>query len=112
MTNFHNRQTINLIQLRVYRAVSNNDSRAALVLSIEIVLMRRGGPQYHQVLAKLENYYDCRIFDCFEHPEYLGAVIKEVYPNDYQKIIDEFKIELDEMAAQKEIAEFLKLLEN
>lgn len=91
--------------------MSNNDSRAALVLSIEIVLMRRGGPQYHQILAKLENYYDCKIFDCYEHPEYLGTVIKEVYPNDYQKIIQDFKTELDELASQKEIAEFLKLLE-
>ena len=91
--------------------MSNNDSRAALVLSIEIVLMRRGGPQYHQILAKLENYYDCKIFDCYEHPEYLSAVIKEVYPNDYHSIIQDFKIELDEMATQKEIAEFLNALE-
>lgn len=92
--------------------MSDNDSRAALVLSIEIVLMRKGGPQYHQILAKLENYYDCKIFDCFEHPEYLKAVISEVYPNDYQNIIQDFKVELDDLALQKEIAEFLKILEN
>lgn len=92
--------------------MSDNDSRAALVLSIEIVLMRKGGPQYHQILAKLENYYDCKIFDCFEHPEYLKAVISEVYPNDYRNIIQDFKVELDDLALQKEIAEFLKLLEN
>ena len=92
--------------------MSNNDSKAALVLSIEIVLMRRGGPQYHQIVAKLENYYDCKIFDCFEHPEYLKAVISEVYPNDYQTIIEDFKVELDDLASQKEIAEFLRLLEN
>lgn len=73
--------------------------------------MRKGGPQYHQILAKLENYYDCKIFDCFEHPEYLKAVISEVYPNDYRNIIQDFKAELDDLALQKEIAEFLKLLE-
>lgn len=92
--------------------MSDNDSKAALVLSIEIVLMRRGGPQYHQIIAKLENYYDCRIFDCFEHPEYLKTVIIEVYPNDYHIIIQDFKAELDDLASQKEIAEFLRLLEN
>ena len=111
MTNFHNKQTINLIEKYTCLTVSNNDTKAALVLSIEIVLMRRGGPQYHQIVAKLENYYDCKIFDCFEHPEYLSAVIREVYPNDYQKIIDDFKVELDELAEQKEVAEFLQLLE-
>jgi hypothetical protein len=91
--------------------VSDNNSRAALALSIEIVLMRRGGPQYHRIIAKLENYYDCKIFDCFEHPEYLKAVISEVYPNDYHAIIQDLRIELDELASQKEIIEFLELLE-
>jgi hypothetical protein len=91
--------------------VINNKSRASLALSIEIVLMRKGISQYHQILAKLENYYECKILDCFEHPEYLKVVISEVHPNDYQNIIHDFRAELDETALQKEIAEFLKLLE-
>lgn len=101
---------MNLIQLQSSQSVSSNDSRAALVLSIEIVLMRKGGPQYHQVLARLERDYECKIFDCYEHPEFLKSVLQEVYPNDYQKIIDDLIVELDEMATQKEIAEFLNLL--
>lgn len=101
---------MNLIQHQFTWSVSNNDSRAALVLSIEIVLMRKGGPQYHQVLARLERDYECKIFDCYEHPEYLKAVLQDVYPNDYQRIIDDLIVELDEMATQKEIAEFLNLL--
>lgn len=90
--------------------MSDNDLRAAVVLSIEIVLMRKGGPQYHQVLARLERDYECKIFDCYEHPEYLRAVLREVYSNDYQMIVNDLIIELDEMATQKEIAEFLNLL--
>ncbi|MBM3904163.1 MAG: hypothetical protein FJ357_03380 [Thaumarchaeota archaeon] len=55
-----------------------------------------------------------RLFDkcCKYLPIEYGAVIKEAHPNDYQRIIDDFKKELDKMATQKEIAEFLKLLEN
>lgn len=90
--------------------MNDKDSRAALVLSIEVVLMRKGGPQYHQVLARLERDYECKIFDCYEHPEFLKAVLQEVYPDDYQTIIDDLIVELDEMATQKEIAEFLSLL--
>jgi hypothetical protein len=90
--------------------MNDKDSRAALVLSIEVVLMRKGGPQYHQVLARLERDYECKIFDCYEHPEFLKAVLQEVYPDDYQTIIDDLIVELDEMVTQKEIAEFLSLL--
>lgn len=94
----------------IRRSVNTDDSRAALVLSIEIVLMRRGGPQYQQVLARLERDYECKIFDCYEHPEYLKAVLQDVYSNDYQTVVDDLIVELDEMATQKEIEEFLKLL--
>ncbi len=72
--------------------------------------MRRGGPQYQQVLAGLERDYECKIFDCYEHPEYLKAVLQDVYSNDYQTVVDDLIVELDEMATQKEIEEFLKLL--
>ncbi len=94
----------------IRRSVNTDDSRAALVLSIEIVLMRRGGPQYQQVLARLERDYECKIFDCYEHPKYLKAVLQDVYSNDYQTVVDDLIVELDEMATQKEIEEFLKLL--
>jgi hypothetical protein len=84
--------------------------KSMVILSVEIVLMRKGGPQYQQVLARLERDYDCKIFDCFEHPEYLKAILQGIYGNDYVSIVDNIEAELSEVVQEKEVADFLTAL--
>ena len=87
-----------------------NSNKSVVVLSVEVVLMRKGGPQYHQVLARLERDYECKIFDCFEHPEYLRSVLQEVYGEDYATIVDNLEVELGEIVSEKGVAGFLEAL--
>lgn len=81
-----------------------------VAISVEVVLMRNGGPQYQLVLARLERDYECKIFDCFEHPEYLKATLQDVYGKDYQNIVEKIELELGESAAKNEITGFLNIL--
>ncbi len=87
-----------------------NSNKSIVVLSVEVVLMRKGGPQYHQVLSRLERDYGCKVFDCFEHPEYLKTVLHDVYGPDYDSIIDNLEVELSEIASEKDVADFLAIL--
>jgi hypothetical protein len=87
-----------------------NSNKSMVVLSVEVVLMRKGGPQYHLVLARLERDYGCKIYDCFEHPDYLKAVLKDVYGSDYNVIVDNLEAELGELVSEKEVARFLEVL--
>lgn len=87
-----------------------NSNKSIVVLSVEVVLMRKGGPQYHQVLARLERDYECKIFDCFEHPEYLKAVLQDVYGKDYKTIVANLEVELGEIVSEKGVAGFLEAL--
>lgn len=87
--------------------MADNNYKAMVTFSVEVVLMRRGGPQYHLVLARLERDYNCKIFDCFERPEYLKSVLKDVYGKEYQDIIESISAELGEVVSEKEIAAFL-----
>lgn len=87
--------------------MADNNYKAMVTFSVEVVLMRRGGPQYHLVLARLERDYNCKIFDCFERPEYLKSVLKDVYGKEYQDIIESISVELGEVVSEKEIAAFL-----
>jgi hypothetical protein len=84
-----------------------NPNKSLVVLSVEVVLMRKGGPQYHLVLARLERDYGCKIYDCFEHPNYLKAVLQDVYGADYQTIVDNLESELGEITSEKDVASFL-----
>lgn len=87
-----------------------NSYKPVVAISVEIVLMRKGGPQYQLVLARLEKYYNCKIFDCFEHPDYLKMVLREVYGDEYKKIIEQIEWELGETATEPKVIEFLNIL--
>ncbi|MDE1726884.1 MAG: hypothetical protein KGH89_06420 [Thaumarchaeota archaeon] len=87
--------------------------KIALISCIEVVLMRRRNTDYNLVVAKLNAHYDVTITDCYEHPEYLKTVLKEVYKEDYNSIIDEIKLHLgDDLIAEKDMADFFKIMES
>ena len=74
--------------------------------------MKRGNVKYNLVVAKLHSLYDCSLRDCYKHPKYLRTVLKEVYKEDYNSIIEDIKLHLDELVNQKDISDFLKIMEN
>ncbi|MEO9277470.1 MAG: hypothetical protein ABI340_06810 [Nitrososphaera sp.] len=86
--------------------------KAALVSCIEITLMRSGNTNFNLIVAKLNALYDCQIRDCYDHPEYLQTVLKEVYKDDdYKSIIHEIKTCLDDLVNEKDISDFFKIME-
>jgi hypothetical protein len=86
--------------------------KIALISCIELVLMSRGNTKYNLVVCKLNSLYDCSIRDCCENPQYLKTVLKEVYKEDYNSIMEEIKLHLDDLVNEKDISDFLKIMEN
>lgn len=86
--------------------------KLALISYVELVLMRRGNANYHLVMARLDTLYGCKISDCYEHPEYLKTVLKDVYQEDYKSIISQIKSYLAELAGVKEMVDFFKIMES
>lgn len=86
--------------------------KLALISYVELVLMRRGNANYHLVMAKLTSLYNCKISDCYEHPEYLKIVLKDVYKEEYSSIVSQIKSYLAELANVKEIIDFFKIMES
>lgn len=84
----------------------------ALVSCIEMVLMMRGNANYHLIVARLHSLYDCSILDCCNHPDYLITVLKEVYPEEYDSIVDEIRSHLDELANEKDMIAFFRVMES
>jgi hypothetical protein len=89
------------------------DNKIAFITCIEIVLMRRGNVNYNLVLAKLKAQFDCGMDNCLDHPEYLKAVLKEVYKHDYNAVLDEISLETDRLTDIDKIkADFFKSMMN
>jgi len=60
---------------------------------LELVLLNQGDANYKSVLAKLHDRYDYGIEGCIDHPEYLKSVMKEVYENKYEYVLDAISLE-------------------
>ena len=86
--------------------------KKAVISCVELVLMRRNNTYYNLVVAKLGSHYNSTIMDCYEHPEYLRTILKDVYKEDYNSIIDEIRLHLDELVNVQEIANFLKIMQS
>lgn len=90
----------------------SDQHKMALVSCIELVLMKRQNTKYNLIVARLNALYDSGIDDCYDHPEYLRPILKEVCGDDYNSIIDEIKLHMDELVHEKDIADFFKVMEN
>ena len=81
----------------------------ALTSCIEVVLMRRGNANYNLLLDRLDSLYGCKIAGCYDNPEYLKTVLKEVHKENYDSIIRDIRLELGDLDTE-EISDFINLL--
>lgn len=84
--------------------------KALAVIAIEKTLLGIGKPVYDKVVERLDKKYNCYLPDCFEKPEYLKTVLKELYGESYNEIINSIEQQLHEFAYKKRIEQFLKVL--
>jgi len=83
--------------------------RKALVWSIlEKTLIDAG--IYHKVAEELKKRHRCQLDDCYEHPEYLNAILKDLYSNSYKHVIKSINKHLEEFSYQESISRFVKVI--
>ena len=77
---------------------------------IESTLLKIGKPIYEKVVHDLSKKYHCYLTDCYDHPEYLNEILKELYGNTHDVIVKSIKKQLDEFSNHKHIARFLLVI--
>lgn len=90
---------------------SNNKNhiikKSLISLSVENALRKIGDPTYEMVNQKLYEDYHCYLPDCYEYPEYLNKVLKELFGSNYKAVVDGIKTNLKDLAEQKPVTDFL-----
>ena len=81
--------------------------RALVALAIEKALLDIGKTTFEEVGKTLYSRYQVYFPDCYEHPEFLNAVLKDLYGKSFSTIVDSIRKQLGEFASKKPIAEFL-----
>jgi hypothetical protein len=93
-------------------AVNGNSimKQAKVASAVEKALLRIGPPAHEKVVQKLYADYHCHLFDCYEKPEYLNKVIKEIFGDNYIVIVESIKDQLKETTEQKTFMDFLTII--
>jgi hypothetical protein len=86
--------------------------RVLVRLYIEKALLEKETIVYNTVSENLYRNYRCYLEDCYEHPEYLKIVLKDISVNDASDIISSIKNDLLEFYHHKRIARFIDELSN
>ena len=90
--------------------MSSDNDKVLVSLAIEKALLELGIASLEEVNNRLFDYYDCEISDCFEKPEYLKKVLKDLYGNSYTVILESIKKYLEKFDYQIPIQTFLKAI--
>ena len=77
---------------------------------LEKTLLDIGVGTYYKVIDELKKRYQCYLPDCYDHPEYLSVILKDLYGNSYRGIIKSISQELEQFSYQKPIAKFIDIL--
>ncbi|HET6458006.1 MAG TPA: hypothetical protein VFG24_03900, partial [Nitrosopumilaceae archaeon] len=77
---------------------------------VENVLNTIGSGTYATVINKLDSMYNCKLLDCYDHPEYLKGVLVLQGTFTYNSSISSIKSKLHEFEYDEEIGAFLQEL--
>ncbi len=82
--------------------------KALVALAVEKALLEVNVEVYEKVLDELEKKYQCYLPDCYEHPEYLIEILRDIYGDSYLAIVKTINDNLKDFENRKNISEFLK----
>ncbi len=85
--------------------------RALVMFSVEKVLLEISKAVLDKVANRLYKEYHCYIPDCYENPEYLSMVLKEIFGSSYASVIDSIRDHLkDSITQQSSVERFLETM--
>lgn len=91
-------------------ATDNQIRKALVTLSIERVLLNIGRPVLEDVTRRLYQEHKCYLPDCYDRPQFLKKVLKDLYGTSHAVIVESIKNNLEEFSYQKPIEKFIKVI--
>jgi len=89
---------------------SSNDTYQDLVkIAVEKTLLEIGPHVYDEVLTRMKDDYNCDFSDCLEHPDYLKRILKNIFGNSYNSIINSIQLFLLDFNSNR-LENFLKCM--
>ena len=84
--------------------------KTMVTLALKNTLLELGVQEYDKVVSLLQKDYNSTLEDCYENPDYLKQILKDLFGDSYEDILSALNENMKEIASQKEIKDFLQIL--
>lgn len=84
--------------------------KTMVTLALKNTLLELGVQEYDKVMSLLQKDYNSTLEDCYENPEYLRQILKDLFGDSYEDILSSLNENMKEISSQKEIKDFLQVL--
>lgn len=87
--------------------MSDQTKKVFVDIAIQKALLESGSVTLERVNNRLFEIYRSDLSDCYDNPEYLREVLKDVFGDSHTRVVDAIKIRLQSISHHKQIEVFL-----
>jgi len=84
--------------------------RTMITLAIKNTFLELGLEEYDKIVLMLQKDYNCSLEDCYENPEYLKQVLKDLLGDSYNDVLNSLKENIKNISSNKTTLNFLDAL--
>jgi two-component system chemotaxis response regulator CheY/two-component system response regulator (stage 0 sporulation protein A) len=88
----------------------NQMKKTMVTLALKNTLLELGIEEYDKVISLLQKDHNCTLEDCFENPEYLKNILKNLFGESYPDILNSLSENMKSIPSQQSVQEFLQVL--
>ena len=88
----------------------NQMKKTMVTLALKNTLLELGIHEYDKIESLLQKDYSCTLEDCYENPEYLRNILKDLFGDSYPDILNSLSENMKEILADESVKEFLQVL--
>jgi len=87
-------------------------TKTLVFFAVEKALREINDIVFEKVTEILKKKYNCYLYDCYDHPEYLNQVLKDFFADSFVVITDKIKKYLEEYSDRTKVNQFIKVVCN
>ena len=88
----------------------NQMKKTMVTLALKNTLLELGIEEYDKIVSLLQKDYSLTLEDCYENPETLRNILKDLFGDSYPDILNSLSENMKEILSQQSVKDFLQVL--
>ena len=88
----------------------NQMKKTMVTLALKNTLLELGIQEYDKIVSLLQKDYTCTLEDCYENPEYLRNILKDLFGDSYPDILNSLSENMKSIISHQSVKDFFQVL--